>query len=191
MKTINEMAKAIDFPVDKWPGNCYSVACDIVKAKLVRGNPRYGIYHGHINEDSVFAGRQITRHGWIERRTTLVDPTRWVFESVDPYIYIGPKDDPDYDFGGNQLMKSLLQPPPIFDSKSNHWKVPNHLLTFVQSVLVSNGKVVCSLQLIWLASLPLDMLRDHAEPLFLWIRDDVGMPGFIPVDNRDFVLGDR
>lgn len=191
MKSINEITKAIDLSVDQWPGNCYFVACAMVEAKLVRGKPRYGIYDGAISEHSLFAGRQVTRHGWIERRTTLVDPTRWVFESVEPYIYVGPRDNPDYDFGGNRLKKSLLRPPPEFDSTRSHWEVPKHLLPFIQFMLgeVSNGHTVCAWQLVWLSSLPLDMLGDHAKSLYLWVIDEVEIPEFIPIDNREFVLG--
>lgn len=36
-------------------------------------------------------GRPI--HVWIERPDgTVVDPTRWTFEGVWPYVYVGPKD---------------------------------------------------------------------------------------------------
>jgi hypothetical protein len=169
------------------------VACEIVKAKVVRGKARYGIYHGPISEESIFAGREIAHHGWIERRTTLVDPTRWVFEHVEPYIYVGPKGNADYDFGGNRLREKMLRPPPEFDSERNHWKVPKHLQPFVLLMLGEQhfGNVVCAWQMIWLASLPLSMLGDQAEPLYRWIIDDVEISSFIPVDNREFVLGEK
>lgn len=192
MEDIQKVAKVIDLPIEQWAGNCYSVACAIVKAKIVRGKARYGIYGGYISKDSIFAGREIVHHGWVERHTTLVDPTRWVFECAEPYIYVGPKDNPDYDFGSNRLRKMMLKPPPKFDSKKNHWKVPKHLQPFVHLMLgeQSFGNVVCAWQMMWLASLPLDMLEDKAEALYRWIIDDVKVPSFIPVDNRDFVLGD-
>ena len=44
-------------------------------------------YHWRRDAD----GRPV--HTWIEKLDgTVVDPTRWVFEGVWPYIYEGPRD---------------------------------------------------------------------------------------------------
>ncbi len=164
-----EIAKKINLPVEDWPGRCHEVACLIVAAKLVRGKPIYGHYHGDIHPDSIFGGRPFTHHGWITRKTTLVDATRWVFECADPYIYVGPKDDPDYDPGGNRLRKMMLNPPPSFNAEQKMFELPPGLATFAQLLLGEQRSAICSQQVMWLASLPLDALGDQAEPLYRWV----------------------
>ena len=70
----------------------------------------YGFYYGPVAETSMFHGKGLIRHGWVVCEDgTLVDPTRWVFEDVDPYIYaINVKDSTaDYDPG----MRSVRQSP--------------------------------------------------------------------------------
>ena len=191
MKTLtpDAVAGAIGIPVCRWPGNCHLIACKMLEHKLVRGKSRYGHYHGFIHPDSKFGGRQFTHHGWIERRTTIVDPTRWVFECAEPYIYVGPKDDDDYDFGGNRLRQMMLKPPPPFNAKYKIYTVPKPLRLFVATMLGRTEPEICAPQVMWLANLPLNYLEDKATPLFEWIADDVGIPGFIPIDNRMEILG--
>jgi len=186
------VAEAIGVPVEKWPANCYSIASKIVKSRLVRGRLCYGHYHGYIHPDNErFGGRPFTHHGWVERRVTIYDPTRWFFELTAPYIYVGPKQDDEYDFGGNRVRKEFMRPAPPFNGSQKIWIVPDHLRPFAWMMLgpQMRGDLACAAQIGWLASLPLDLLNDMAEVLFLWVVNDVGFPGFIPVDNRRLILG--
>lgn len=103
---VNEVARAIDFPVSKWPGRCFGVASAMVQAGLVYGDVIYGTWVGDIHPKSLFAKRVMTHHGWIEvdDGDTIVDPTRWAFEMVDPYVYVGPSGPEDgcHDFEGDE-----------------------------------------------------------------------------------------
>lgn len=45
-------------------------------------------------------------------------------------------------------------------------------------------------QLLWLANTPLDMLGNNAMAVYKWISDDLKLSGFIPIDNREYVLGE-
>lgn len=194
---IQQVAEAIKWPVEQWPGNCYGVAGAIHKAGLVRGRLCYGMYFGYIDPESCFGPRAFTHHGWIERKSTLYDPTRWVFDGVDPYIYVGPKDDENYDFGSNRLRKMRMQPCPEFDSSRTPFIAPEALWPFIEGTIgdLYQGKGVLGVQqVMWFANMPLDMLGDMAKPVFEWIaapkeEGGVGLPGFIPQDNREFVLG--
>ncbi|CAE7860163.1 unnamed protein product [Symbiodinium microadriaticum] len=162
----------------RWPGNCHAIACMMLKSGIVRGRATYGHYHGFISELSEPFGSRaggFTHHGWITRKKTIVDPTRWVFEACDPYIYVGPKDDEDYDMGGNRVRHMIMKPPPDFDKKYNSWTVPRHLLPFTQMMLNFESDVICAPQVMWLANLPLDMLGDMAEPVFKWIAEETTM----------------
>ena len=187
------VARAIGVPVERWPGNCHGIALAMLKAKVVTGKDRYGHYHGFIHPDSErFGGRQFTHHGWIERRTTIVDPTRWVFECVEPYIYVGPKDDEDYDFGGNRVKEMYMRPAPPFDPTSGNgstWELPDDIEQFAKFILGHDDKIVSAGQVMWLANLPLNMLGEFAQPVYEFIVDDVGLPGMIPMDNRREILG--
>lgn len=91
--TVADVAKAIGVATSAWSGNCYAIACAILRAKLVKGRPAYGHWTGPVSKKSPFASRRglpIVRHGWIILENgAVMDPTRWVFEAVEPYIYVG------------------------------------------------------------------------------------------------------
>lgn len=185
--SAQEVAELIGWPTEKWPGNCYAVAHAMLNAGFVRGKLAYGHYHGFISDSSIFAGRRFTRHGWIIRRTTIVDPSRWAFEAKDPYVHVGPRDDPDYDVGGNRLRQMMLSEPPRFDA-DNCWTAPEELLPLLGAF--GFGEVISAPQVAWLASLPLELLGDDAKLVFEWVAYDLKTPAFIPIDNRRLILGD-
>jgi len=82
-------------PVEDWPGNCYAIACAIVKAGLVDGEAVYGHWTGDVHPKSMFYSRSgFCHHGWIRLPDGCVlDATRWVFENAKPYIYVGDPED--------------------------------------------------------------------------------------------------
>lgn len=73
---------------------------------VVTGHVRYGFFWGKVAEGSPFDHTSpLHRHGWVELPDGRIwDPTRWVFEDVDPYIYIGDSD--DYDPGMRKVRTS-------------------------------------------------------------------------------------
>jgi hypothetical protein len=114
--TPEQIGKLIGIKVKDWPGNCYSVAVNIVESGLVEGRPEYGIWQGEIAPGSYFDDRPIARHGWVRLPDgQVLDPTRWVFEGVDPYIYIGSGD--DYDFGAADLRARVLGTQSVSESE--------------------------------------------------------------------------
>ena len=105
--TVQEVEEATGYSAETWKGNCYGMATAILSRGLVEGRAEYGIWHGAIAPGSYFEGRPVARHGWIRLPDgQVLDPTRWVFENVDPYIYVGPDD--NYDLGGADLTKQIL-----------------------------------------------------------------------------------
>jgi hypothetical protein len=82
----------IGVPLDHWFGQCHMVAVLIHHAGLVGGSVCYGKYRGDISTKSPLHG-VTTRHGWIEVDGQVYDPTRWVWEGVEPYIYLGSGDE--------------------------------------------------------------------------------------------------
>lgn len=81
MMTPEEVAVAIDFPLEKWHSYCLIVVQRMLRHGLVNGVEAGG--------PSPFP--DATFHSWI--RTPgggVVDPTRWCYEGVEPYIHVGP-----------------------------------------------------------------------------------------------------
>jgi hypothetical protein len=97
--TLQACEKALGAPASAWVARCYEIACAIVKAKLVPGGEAvYGHWLGPIARTSHFASRAsmgFTPHGWIyvQDEGLVIDPTRWAFEAVTPYLYSGREPD--------------------------------------------------------------------------------------------------
>jgi hypothetical protein len=176
------IAKKINFPLSKWPGSCHAIASLLLKHKIFTGKLRYGMWLGKIHPASLFGGRLFTHHGWIEREDgVIIDPTRWVFENVQPYIFIGDNEG-EYDFGGNQLHKSFRTPfPSGKGDKLVHFPKP-FLKHFGTSKFTAD-------QLMWIANMPLDELGIYAFQVYQRLKG-AGFAAFIPIDNRRDVLHD-
>ena len=100
---ITVVEKRIKVPSSKWKGRCFEIASALVDANLVKGVAVYGHWIGPIARSSHFADRRqmgFTNHGWVilEDNETVVDPTRWVFEARQPYIFVGKKEMECFDF---------------------------------------------------------------------------------------------
>lgn len=100
LPSIAQIEQAINMPAETWKGQCYAIACMMLKADLVKGRAVYGHWRGAIHQDSMFAARAdqgFTGHGWIETdEGEIIDPTRWVFEAKDPYLFRSEPPLPDY-----------------------------------------------------------------------------------------------
>lgn len=104
--TADYVADVIGVPVEEWPGRCHEIATLAVETGVLEGRTEYGIWLGPIAPDSLFGRRPVARHGWIRLEDGRVaDPTRWVFEGAEPYIYIG--DDDFYDLGGARFRAEV------------------------------------------------------------------------------------
>jgi len=158
--------------------------------KLVEGRFQYGHYCGRIHPDcKLFSGRAFTHHAWIRDGDTIIDPTRWVFEVVAPYIYQGDAEDSDYDFGGNDLAMLLLKPCPAFDARQVLFKLTDSVRGATRGYWFGGHNVMSLHQVFWLVNLPLQILGDDAEAVYRWAIDN-DLAGFIPLDNRIEILGE-
>jgi hypothetical protein len=198
--TMREIANLIGMDLVDWPGRCHEVALKIVHSETIEGEARYGLYHGPIHKDSRFAGRQFTRHGWIEVPDgRIVDPTRWVFESCLPYLYVCPGDNAEYDFGGNNTHEATMGPCPKLDPSGPVFTMELLALPAMKvagltgeemEVAHPRCKVVLGNdQLFWLANYPLRKLVPHATDVYREIIR-LGHVGYIPIDNRRLILGE-
>lgn len=200
--TIEVCAKAIKIPVRKWPGKCYGISLAIchVKRLKIPGRPVYGAWDGPVHRDSLFAGKILVNHGWIALEDgRILDPTRWVFECNDPYLFCGVDTD-SYDLGSNRRKERFLQPPPkkVKDQKQyslnfKSFDTARFVLEIFQGAVkpadLKGWRVkLTHPQVLWLASYPLHLLGAHAGAIYL-AAIDAGHPAAIPLDNREAVLG--
>lgn len=198
--SIEKIGKIIDVPnLMNWKGNCFSIAYAMVKNRIVSGKAVYGHFVGNISPNSYFSSRRelgFCHHGWIRtKRGIIIDPTRWVFENKQPYIAIFKKGDKgyeDYDEGGNFLRELLMSPPPQPDLDEKSFDPPKNLdlASLVASLLGRPfGEPIYFCQLLWLANLSPNLLRNYAKEIYLWITD-LKQTCLIPLDNRNMILGD-
>lgn len=118
-----DAATAIGVPLEYWPGQCFGIASALVDAGLVPGGRAvYGHFLGRVSPKSVPFGPRhklpFQAHGWVIMPDgRILDPTRWVFEAKRPYLFIGPRDNPEYDEGGNHF-RSIMRGPAVPEPES-------------------------------------------------------------------------
>lgn len=110
-----DAAATMGIPLDFWPGQCFGIASAFVDAGLVAGHAVYGHFLGRVSKQSVpfgsRSGLPFQAHGWVILPDgRIFDPTRWVFEAVAPYLFIGPANNPEYDEGGNKFRTMMRGP---------------------------------------------------------------------------------
>ena len=196
--SLRKIETAINLPVGQWNGRCYEVACLIVKAGLVKGEAVYGHYHGPVEDAGFWAKRSnqpFHRHGWIVTPNgTIIDPTRWSFENIEPYLAVlppGSERQDDYDRGGNRFRELLETPPPLYDSADKLANLEfNGFETedFIFEILGSPPEITTKM-VFWLANLSPKKLGRFAEPIYRML-EAADYKAFIPIDNRQLILGD-
>jgi hypothetical protein len=186
------VAQAIGIPTDKWAGNCYQIACAMLTAKLLKGRACYGHYLGDMSKSELFNGRVFTHHGWIETPDGgIVDPTRWVFDNVQPYIFQAAKIPKEYDEGGNRLLLAKQRPAPSHNTAERLTAMPEGEGRGLILALLGRTEPqteLCLSELFWLGNLSLLVLKDSAKLLYTALLE-MDCKAMIPYDNRLKVLG--
>ncbi len=186
------VATAIKIPVSDWPGNCYAIASQMVEAGLVTGRAVYGHYLGRIRPGTLFSGKPIVHHGWVVTADgQVIDPTRWVFEGVAPYIhYATTANSHEYDEGGNVFLLTRRRPAPAHDQNSVTVEIPVDARPLCSALLSRNDvqRRLTTEEAHWLATLSLILLGDSAKKLYEALVA-MGFTALIPIDNRKKVIG--
>lgn len=196
---IKKVEKTIGISVEKWRGNCHGIASLLLQHGLVIGKLRYGHWVGPVSKDSMFGKypNGLVRHGWIELLDgTIVDPTRFEFEQKEPYIYVGKND--HYDAGGNRIKMARLTPPPEYNPTENQVTLSmcSSAMELVEELFKMKGSTepreltVTVMQVFWLANLPLQLFEGLAKPIYEAIIE-AGHGAFIPIDNKDMIMGEQ
>lgn len=194
---VEEVEEAVQCPADDWKGRCYEIASKAVENVFFQAKAVYGHYYGPVSEDGYFAyvsDAQFVQHGWIEKDNQVIDPTRWVFENKDPYIYFGPNDS-DYDRAGERFRSMLHRPPPN-DLKGDTFtlQIDQGAKAHVLAILgeMSQRNHFYFNELIWLANAPREVLEPYEEEILRAI-DGAGSytSSLISIDRRERVLGEK
>ncbi len=187
--SIQEIEQIIGVNSKDWIANCYGISDSFLKHNIVQGQLCYGKYYGYVSDQSYFHEHSFPNHGWIEHDNKIIDPTKWVFEAIKPYIYVGKIDRKIYDLGSNKLRKALRRPAPDFNPNIKSVQIQEHHINFIFSFFLQDKKyrdTVSLDQISWIASLSLDELSQFARPLFQWLQKN-RLNAFAPIDNFNFV----
>jgi hypothetical protein len=163
--------------------------------KLIKGVPRYGHWLGPVASGSQFFSAHVTlgwsNHGWIELPDKRIcDPTRWVFEDTDPYVFLGEDTEGFYDINGNKFFAAQPRPIPKFKKSDKVIEEPKdkQLTLFIKNQLLKGTPKITLPQCFWLANRPPDELAPHTKEIYQWLVD-TKRKAWIPVENGLLVLG--
>ena len=181
--TILDLEEALGGDVDLWHGKCTSVS--YAAQKLVGGHNIYGHYLGYIDADGHWGDRRgfPNHHGWVLLDDgRVLDPTRWSFENVEPYIYIGNNEE-DYDEGGGRMRSELTKPCPSSDGKKANLKCDASVIPLFEHLTDTPFDEMSEGQVFWIANLPYERLDFSVADIYeTLINNEMG--AFIPTDNR-------
>jgi len=181
---VKKIAREINVPEDKWTGRCFEIATKIYKSGLVPKNSRvvYGLWLGIIKDNNVFSGRPFTHHGWIELDDgTIYDPTRFVFENKNPYVWIGINAG-EYDVGGNNYREKYQAPRP--KPKGTIFVITKVQAEIIKALIpVGEKRKIYLSDCFWLANLSLNTLGINAGAVYK-VLISLGQGCLIPIDNR-------
>jgi hypothetical protein len=192
---LRDLEKATEIPVSEWHGKCFQMACALVKHEIANGDPVYGHWLGPVDPTGYWkdtAQLPFHQHGWIivpDKTGTIIDPTRFSFENVEPYIYIGSSD--FYDEGGNGWRASVQRPCPAYvppegakpyQATRDISALPPATLDFVLG-LMGQPEGVTTEMLFWLANLVPARLGDHQDAIYEFLIGPIDLQAAIPIDN--------
>lgn len=176
-------------PRESMPSNCYAAACALVDLLGNGARAAYGMWSG---QDVRHPDRDFHRHGWVVHDGRILDPTRWVFEGKDPYIWKGAESSRDYDEGMERLKQAICgdRPPPARDPKEMkflaHWTLETESLL---KDLFEDDRDLCWMylgELFWLANLTPKVMRPHIREIYDYLKE-IGQSVLIPIDYRNLV----
>lgn len=190
--TIQKIEKVLGIKAERWKGKCHLIATQLVEKGLIKGRAVYGHWLGPISRKSFFKTRRslpFIHHGWIVTKDgKIIDPTRWVFEAVKPYIYFGKND--YYDEGGDKFRKAMERPCPAYNKKSKHLSFfikDTEASNYVLEILDTTADKVTLDHAAWLGNLSIITLGKFAKDVYQWLNS-IGLKAIVPIDNWNLVM---
>jgi hypothetical protein len=184
-----------------WEGNCFAIACVVAELLGGRASAVYGHYTGPVDPGGYWspAPHGFHQHGWVRLPDgRVLDPTRWSFENVEPYLYLGEAD--HYDEGGNDFRDLFRGPPPPWRWDPKDSKTRPVALTTVtdrsdpvyvviarilgrDQVRFGECLVITAEQLFYVANTHYDKLAP-AQPEIYYAFEQAGWLQAVPIDNQ-------
>lgn len=195
--TVAQLEELIGMPAEQWHGLCFEIAS--AAAKLIGDGSVavYGHYLGEIDPEGFWGPRSelpFVHHGWVRLADgRVLDPTRWSFENVEPYIFrSADAHHPEYDEGGNEWRRAMMRPAPARQpgAKTARLQADAETLSMLTSwlgrteVKVGDGWADLTIdQIFWLANAPYDLFGPYVFQVYEAICLAYS-PEAIPIDNR-------
>ena len=180
--TIEDLEMALSSPADQWHGKCTAVS--YAAQKLIGGHNIYGDYLGYVDANGYWGHRRQypNHHGWVLLDDgRVIDPTRWSFENVEPYIYIG-HNETDYDEGSNKMREQLRGECPGPNGKKANLKFDTGADALFEHLTETPADEITVSQAMWVANESYDQLGFAVYGIYKTLIDS-DMGAFIPIDN--------
>lgn len=191
--TLSVAEEIVGEPAHKWEGRCYEIA-SLIADHVKHADAVYGHYSGPVDPCGYWGERcddDFIQHGWvvIKGSSMVLDPTRFSFENVDPYVYFGPAD--HYDEGGNDYRSKYTSPCPPFDfsdgvvpfpEASANSALSRHLDSLVPGAVLEDYVTISKPQAFWLANIHYCRLEPFAKEIYAALHR-ADLRAFIPQDN--------
>lgn len=194
--TVEDLEKFVGMPANQWHGLCFEIASFAAKLIGTGSVAVYGHYLGEVDPDGFWGPRRsapFIQHGWVRLADgRILDPTRWSFENVAPYIFISvAAQHPEYDEGGNEWRRAMMRPAPARKpGKMVKLKADAETLAMLTGLLghaevvIGDGWIDLTIdQIFWLANAPYDLYDKRVFSVYEAICLAYG-PEAIPIDNR-------
>jgi hypothetical protein len=176
-------------PAEAFAGNCYPVAHELAH---LMGKPAIHVRGHWLGPDcrEAHSKRAATQHSWVECGDWWMDPTRFVFEGVEPYIHIVCKDcDPFYDHCSRKFRKAMgatdTLPPRKRPLKETGLSAGARLAISVATVR-RNWKLWSEGEMFRIGNADPVIFGGHAHEIFAAIYKQ--RPAIIPIDTFEYLF---
>lgn len=179
--TIKKLEQVSGMKTDQWHGQC--TVFSALACSLVGGHDIYGDYCGPVDSEGYWKNRLglPIHHGWVLLDDgRILDPTRWSFENIAPYIYLD-FNDRDYDEGGNVKRAMFRRPCPGPGGVLADFKPSTADMLFEHLTKTPYEKMTRE-QAFWVANLGYDELDFAVGGIYETLLDN-DMEAAIPIDN--------
>lgn len=170
---------------ESWPNNCYAVATALVDLLPLTARTAYGFWYG---TDVRNPGEELSRHGWALLNGFVLDPTRWVFEQREPYLFVQKTSKAkEYDEGMTQLREAFEHSSPKRDLSQKQFAFKWDLdeTTFLTNLFGESRSwnILTCEECFWIANKPPKRILPIVESFYKQLKG-YDLLALVPIDFR-------